>query len=97
MKYDFYYDKDSIANPDKDTLLIWYKSIPQKEAENKVWIEYLELREVDCSRRKYKRLQGSVTFENKAMEQLGESSWIYLEPNDLDSAFYDTACKKKNR
>jgi hypothetical protein len=93
--YDFYYNKDTIAYPNKDTILIWYRNVPQKETENKVWVEWIELREVDCSRRRYKRLQGRVTYEKKPMEDLNESSWIYLEPYDLDIAFYNTACVGK--
>ncbi len=53
--YAFFFDKDSIAYPDKNTVQVWYKSgFPTDVAEIKVLIEWLELREVDCTRRRSK-------------------------------------------
>ncbi|MFA4916797.1 MAG: hypothetical protein WC560_09020 [Syntrophales bacterium] len=95
--YEFFYDKDSIVYPDKNTVQVWYKSVPTEKCESKVWEEYIELREVDCTRRRYKRLAGRITFRDEPMKTLEESTWIYSEPGDLDDAFYITVCKRKNK
>jgi hypothetical protein len=93
-KFDFFYSTETITYPaDKTQILIWYKSIPQENAEIKAYIEWVELREVECSRRRFKRLQGRAIYENKPMEKLGETDWVYLEQNDLDIAFYNVACR----
>lgn len=89
---DFFYDEDSICYPDKNTVQVWYKSAPTEAMENKPWTEWLELREVDCTRRRYKVLQGRVFYPNKPMTTLQESSWGYLEPGNLFDAFYKTVC-----
>ncbi len=94
-RYDFYYDKDSITYTKENTVLVWYKVVPQKEAKIKAWIEALELREVDCMRKSYKTLQGKTVYGNKPMKIKKETSWIYFEPDDLDTAFYKTICKEE--
>lgn len=93
-KYDFFYDKDSLKKTNENTVLVWQKIVPQKEAEIKAWVEATELREVDCNRRKYKILAGKTLYENKPMKIKKESEWIYLEPDDLDSAFYKKICEE---
>jgi hypothetical protein len=90
--YEFFINEETIAYPKKNTVLIWYKSgFPIEVKENGYeWIhEWMELREVDCSRRRYKRLQGT----KNVTEKLGETDWVYLEPNDLDIAFYNVTCR----
>ena len=74
----FFIDKDSISFPDKNTVQIWYKAIPTDKAEFKRFTEWLELREVDCIRRRYKTLQGHIWYPEKPEEQLHESGWEYL-------------------
>lgn len=96
-QYDFYYDKDSITKTKENTILVWQKIVPQKDAETKAWIEALDLREVDCTRRRYKTLQGKTIYENKPMKIKKESSWIYFEPDDLDTAFYMLVCEEQNK
>jgi hypothetical protein len=95
--YAFFFDKDSIAFPGKNTVQVWYKSTPTDDAETKVWVEWLELREVDCTRRRYKTLQGRVIYEGKPMETLRESSWTYLEPGQLEDTFYRTVCTQRKK
>jgi hypothetical protein len=90
--YDFFYDKDSIIHPTKSTVQVWYKVEPTDEVENKAFLQWLELREVDCTRRRYKTLQGRASFKGKPMEILTESTWTYLEPGALYDAFYKTVC-----
>ena len=93
--YDFFYDKDSIVYPNKNTVQVWYKSVPTEVADVKAWEEWVELREVDCTRRRYKRLAGRVIYQDKPEEKLQESTWIYSEPGDLEDTFYKTVCKEK--
>ena len=95
--YDFFYDKDSIVYPTKGTVQVWYKSVPTEDADVKAWVEWVELREVDCTRRRYRTLAGRVIYQNKPTEKLQESSWIYSEPGDLEDTFYRTICKGKNK
>lgn len=95
--YEFFYDQDSVVYPDKNTVQVWYKSAPNEAAENKAWAQWLELREVDCTRRRYKLLQGRVFYTDKPMKTLEESSWIYLEPGDLYDAFYKSVCSQTKR
>ena len=93
----FFIDKDSISFPDKNTVQIWYKAIPTDEAEFKGFTEWLELREVDCTRRRYKTLQGHIWYPEKPEEQLHESGWEYLQPGQLYDAFYHTACSQRKQ
>jgi hypothetical protein len=94
---EFFYDQDSIVFPNKDIVLVWAKSAPLETADFKPWMEWLELREIDCTRRRYKTLQGRVLYKDKPMEQLKESSWVYLEPGELYDAFYRTVCQQRKR
>ncbi len=94
--YTFSFDKDSLAYPDKYRVQVWFRSVPD-EAEIKVWLEWLELREVDCNRRRYKTLQGRVLYEDKPMEVLKESNWVYLEPNQLEDSFYKAVCSQRKQ
>lgn len=96
--YDFYYEKDSIVYQNNNIVQVWYKAVPTDWAEVKAWAEWLELREVDCVRRRYKTLAGRVTYHNKPTQILQESSWIYSEPGDqIEGIFYKTICKSKNK
>ena len=54
----FYIDTESIHRTPEGTILVWCKITPADNAKTKVTLEIL--REVDCSHRRYKTLQGTV-------------------------------------
>jgi hypothetical protein len=90
---DFFYNKETISYTDKDTVLIWYRTVPQKNAKFKLWKDWIELREVDCSLKRYKRLQG----KRNMTEKLEKTDWISFGTSDLYIAFYNVACSEKNK
>ena len=54
--------------------------------------EYLN--EIDCSRRRFKVLQGKIYYEND-IDSISKSDWNYFEPNDLDESLYGKICEPK--
>ncbi len=90
--YDFFYEEDTIVRTNKNEVLVWYKSCPSnKELWDRAWDEWFELREVDCTKRRYRVLQGRILYKGK-METLAESTWTYLEPGALYESFYNAVC-----
>ena len=89
--YDFFYDENVTKYKD-NTFLIWNRTIPQKNTKSNSWIELIE---IDCSLKRYKRLRGRRKYENKPLQKIGESSWANFEPYDFDIAFYNTACSNR--
>lgn len=53
-----------------------------------------DLYEIDCSRRRFKILQGKIYYENET-DRTSESDWNYFEPNDLDESLYKQICELK--
>ena len=51
--------------------------------------EYLN--EIDCSRKRFKVLQGKTYYEND-IDSISTSDWNYFEPNDLDESLYKKIC-----
>jgi len=95
----YFYDKDSIAYPDKNTVQVWCKELATDEAYAQgVKLKQLqELKEVDCTRRRYKVLVGRVSYIDRPVEELVETSWFYSEPGALNDAFYRAVCPQRKQ
>lgn len=90
----FYIDNGSILRSPKETILVWEKAESTDTASVKMKVE--QLREVDCSRRRYKILQRTV-YDNLRRTFGPDKNWKYFEPNDLDEARYEAMCEKSKR
>ena len=53
--YDFFIEKDTIVRLKESEVQVWFKSCPSK-GHSGAWDLWLELRLVDCTRRRYKVL-----------------------------------------
>jgi len=84
-------DKGSIQETPEGTILVWLKQVsPEKPMPKEIWFE--ELREVDCSRRRYKMLQGYIFLpEYREVEPYG---WTYFTPADESIALFNAVCGK---
>ena len=69
---------------------MWRKIIPANNAEIKV---YEMLYEVDCSRRKYRILQGTINGGKEGIEEYIEAGWINFPSVDIWDAFFKAICK----
>ncbi len=87
----FYIDAGSIQRTPEGTILVWLKITPADTAEKKVTIEILH--EVDCSRRKYRVLQGTVYSDG--IKPYEKTDWEYFAPDDLSDALFEAVCKGK--
>jgi hypothetical protein len=91
--YRFYIDKESIQRTPEGTILVWRKTESPDNAVVEIHGE--ELREIDCSRRRFKILQGTIWGGKEGMKPVTPSkSWEYFGPNDLESALYGIVCVK---
>ena len=90
--YDFFIEKDSIVRLDKNIVQVWYKSCPS-QGKNGAWNEWLELRLLDCKRKRYKVLQGAVYSKEKIEKLTEESTWTYSEPGALYDNFLKAVCE----
>jgi hypothetical protein len=90
---DRYIDSASVHQTTKGTILVWDRMeilTPSGERGTSV-----SLREVDCSRRRYKVLQWRVRTDtsNTDLDQI--KGWIYYQATDPDQAHYNAICGKK--
>lgn len=84
----FYIDAESVHQTPEGTILLWRKITPADDAEKKVTIE--DLYEVDCSRRRFRRLQGTV-YAN-GIQPMEKRDWEYFTPDDLSNALFRAIC-----
>ncbi len=87
----FFIDVASTQPTPDGTVRVWMKVVPAENASTKVTIE--EMREVDCSRRRYKRLQGWIYGPTLRSLEPTEG-WYDFGPDDLNRALFDTVCGK---
>jgi hypothetical protein len=87
----FYHDTESIHQTPENTILVWRKIIPANNAEIKI---YEMLYEVDCSRRKYRILQGTINGGKEGIEEYIEADWINFPSVDIWDAFFKAICKE---
>jgi hypothetical protein len=89
-----YFDADSIKKTPEGTILVWRRtvvgdqSIPEEKQTS-----VKELREVDCSRMKYRNLQWiSQNMKTNINPNKMSKDWFYFEPDGEDPAFYKGVC-----
>jgi Surface-adhesin protein E len=87
----FYIDAASIQRTPEGTILVWRKITPADDAKKKVTIEILH--EIDCSRRKYRVLQGTIYSDS--IKSYEKTDWEYFTPDDLSKALFAAVCKGK--
>ena len=92
MGIKFFIDIDSIHQTPEGTTLVWRRISPSDKADVKRTLEILY--EIDCSRRRFKTLQGTVyDYNTNEIKPLEKSGWEYFEPDDLSTALYKVVCK----
>jgi len=90
--YDYLIEKDTLVYLNKNLIQVWYKSCPS-QGKDGAWDEWLELRLVDCKRKRYKVLQGTIYTKGKVEKLKEESTWAYLEPGALYESFFKIVCE----
>ena len=88
LKERYYIDKRSIHTTPEGTILVWRKSVSISNTIPRIWIE--ELREVDCSRHRFKVLQGTVW--RPSYRTIEPDDWYYFTSDDMSLAFFETVC-----
>jgi hypothetical protein len=88
----FFIDIDSIHQTPEGTKIVWEMISSSEKAEVKRTLE--KLYEIDCSRRKYKTLQGTLYDHNtNEIKPLEKGGWEYFEPSELSTALFKVVCK----
>lgn len=90
----FYLDADSRHRTPEETILVWRKIAPSDKVVRKVTMETLY--EVDCSRRRFKTLQGTIYGGEKGIEPIEKTDWEYFEPSDLSNTLFSAVRKEKH-
>jgi hypothetical protein len=93
LKQQYYIDNGSIRSTPEGTILVWRKSVSTIKNIPKIWIE--ELREVDCSRYRFKVLQGTVW--RPSYRVIEPDDWYFYTPDDMSLAFFETVCGEGNK
>jgi len=94
LKERYYIDKRSIHTTPEGTILVWWKRVSTditKAGVPSIWVE--ELDEVDCSRRRFKVLQGKSGGPDYS-DNVQTSDWSYFTADDMSSAFFEAVCGK---
>ena len=99
LKTRHFIDKASIHLTPQGTIIVWRKEIAiDKKGELSIddytpetWAE--ELREVDCSRREYRVLRGTI-YRPKWRDIVPDYDWTYFTPDDMSTALFNTVCVK---
>jgi hypothetical protein len=85
-------DKGRLSYPSKNTVRVWHRVAPAEDSGAKVTWESVELRDVNCAKKEYKRLKGRFTNKTRN-ETLGEDIWLPLF-GAIHDAFHKAVCEK---
>lgn len=91
-----YYDVKSITHTADNSVRVWEKTIVSKTSSS-LTKEIKMLREIDCSKRRYRSLEMRVEYidGSESEKVYSNPEWISIMSNTWIDRLYEIVCKKK--